>query len=112
MLASALILMAFMATQENSDTATPGVDDVISTMLQKDADRRTAFEGYSGIRTYVLENEAYHKRAEMTVQHRVPPGWNQRIRSSFVDRLGRRTQARILQASRSRGCGVEAGKRR
>src|SRR5271165_2848992 len=68
MFASALILIAFMATQENSDTATPAIDEVISTMMQKEADRRTAFGGYSGIRTYVLENEAYHKRAEMTVR--------------------------------------------
>jgi hypothetical protein len=68
MLASAFILIAFMARQEYSATAAPGVDDVISTMLQKEADRRAAFEGYSGMRTYMLENEAYHKRAEMTVR--------------------------------------------
>jgi outer membrane lipoprotein-sorting protein len=68
MLASAFILITLLATQENSNTAPPGVDEVISAMLQKDADRRAAFEGYSGTRTYVLENDAHHKRAEMTVR--------------------------------------------
>jgi hypothetical protein len=68
MVITALILIAVMATQANSETATPRVDDVVSAMLRKDADRRTAFEGYSGVRTYVLENDAYHKRAEMTVR--------------------------------------------
>lgn len=46
----------------------PGIDDVIPTMMQKEADRRAAFDGYIGTRTYVLENEAHHKRAEMTVR--------------------------------------------
>jgi hypothetical protein len=67
MIASALILMAFLTVQEHPGTSLSAVDDVISTMLQKDAARRGAAEGYSGVRTYVLENEAYHKRAEMTV---------------------------------------------
>jgi hypothetical protein len=68
MMTNALLLMLFMPAQAHSDTGMPGVDDVISAMLQKEADRRTAFEGYSGVRTYVLENEAHHKRAEMTVR--------------------------------------------
>jgi len=68
MITNALIPILFMATQANSEPATPGVGEVISTMLQQEANRRTAFEGYSGIRTYVLENEAHHKRAEMTVR--------------------------------------------
>lgn len=68
MMTNALLLMLFIQAQSHSDTGMPGVDDVISAMLQKEADRRTAFEGYSGVRMYVLENEAHHKRAEMTVR--------------------------------------------
>jgi hypothetical protein len=68
MLTNALLLILFMPTQARSDSVMPDVDDVISAMLQREADRRSAFEGYSGVRTYVLENEAHHKRAEMTVR--------------------------------------------
>jgi outer membrane lipoprotein-sorting protein len=66
--ASSLILLSLLAAQESPERAVPDVNDVVSAMLQKDADRRSAFEGYTGTRTYVLENAAYHKRAEMTVR--------------------------------------------
>jgi hypothetical protein len=68
MLATSLILLSILATQEGPERAVPDVNEVVSAMLQKDADRRSAFEGYTGTRTYVLENAAYNKRADMTVR--------------------------------------------
>jgi hypothetical protein len=68
MMTNTLFLMMFMSTQPNAETAMPNIDDVIPAMLQKDTERRAAFDGYLGMRTYVLENEAHHKRAEMTVR--------------------------------------------
>ncbi len=68
MLTTSLILLSFLATNESSARSVPDVNDVVSAMLRKEADRRSAFEGYTGTRTYVLENAAYHKRAEMTVR--------------------------------------------
>src|SRR5579871_673261 len=68
MMTSALILMLLTARQENLEIDLPNVDQVISAMERKDAERRSQTEGYTGTRTYVLENEAHNKRAEMTVR--------------------------------------------
>ena len=66
MLASLLLPILFLA--EHNDTPLPGADEVIGAMLQRDAERRAAFSGYSAVRTYVLENSEHAKRAEMTVR--------------------------------------------
>jgi hypothetical protein len=68
MLTTSLVLLSFLAANEIPARSVPDINDVVSTMLRKEADRRSAFEGYTGTRTYVLENAAYHKRAEMTVR--------------------------------------------
>ena len=56
-------LLTVPDTAQSSDANT-----IVTTMLQKDAERRSAFPGYSAVRTYVLENAEHHKRAEMTVR--------------------------------------------
>ena len=66
MLASALLPILILAA--HNDTPLPDADEVIGAMLQKDADRRAEFAGYSAVRTYVLENSEHAKRAEMTVR--------------------------------------------
>jgi outer membrane lipoprotein-sorting protein len=68
MLASSLLLLSFLATQESPARPVPDISEVVSAMMQKDAGRQLAFDGYNGTRTYVLENAAFHKRAEMTVR--------------------------------------------
>ena len=112
MLASVFLLISLMAAQENTPAPAPDVDEVIAAMMQKDAERRAAFEGYSGIRTYVLENAEHHKRAEMTVRVICHRDGAKEFRGSFRDRLGRRTEARVPETSRGRGCRIEARKRR
>jgi hypothetical protein len=48
--------------------ALPSVDEVIAKMVQRDRERRSAFEGYTGVRQYVLENTKHHKQAYMIVR--------------------------------------------
>lgn len=66
--ASIFLLITLMAARENTPAPAPDVSEVIAAMMRKDAERRSEFEGYSGIRTYVLENAEHGKRAEMTVR--------------------------------------------
>ena len=48
--------------------ALPSVDEVIAKMVQRDQERRSAFQGYTSVRYYVLENTKHHKQASMTVR--------------------------------------------
>lgn len=66
MLASVFLPIFILAA--HNDAPLPGADEIIGTMMQKDADRRAAFEGYSAVRTYFIENAEHGKRAEMTVR--------------------------------------------
>jgi len=68
MLASTFLLISLMAAQESTPAPASDANEVIMAMMQRDAERRAEFEGYSGIRTYVLENAEHQKRAEMTVR--------------------------------------------
>jgi hypothetical protein len=68
MLTVAFLLVSLAAAQENAPAPHLGASEVIASMMQRDAERRSASEGYSGIRTYVLENAEHGKRAEMTVR--------------------------------------------
>ena len=66
MLVTALLPILILAAR--NDIPLPDANEVMSTMLQKDAERRSVFQGYSAVRTYVLENSEHAKRAEMTVR--------------------------------------------
>lgn len=46
----------------------PTADVVVATMLARNTQRRTQLAGYRGMREYVLENQRWHKRAEMLVR--------------------------------------------
>lgn len=46
----------------------PSADTVIARMLAHNAQRQTQIAGYRGMREYVLENQRWHKRAEMLVR--------------------------------------------
>jgi hypothetical protein len=69
MLPGVLILVSVMAGDPAAANAPlPTTDEVIAKMMQKDSERRSALDGYTGIRRYVLENIKRHKRAEMLVR--------------------------------------------
>jgi hypothetical protein len=63
-------LFAWMLVVQSApdSAALPGVDEVIEKMVQRDQERRSAFQGYTSVRRYVLENTAYHKQASMLVK--------------------------------------------
>jgi hypothetical protein len=65
-----LTLFAWMlVVQVGSDVAAlPSVDEVIAKLVQRDQDRRSASQGYTSVRQYVLENSKYHKEAYMIVR--------------------------------------------
>lgn len=46
----------------------PDAKDVVSRMVERDAERQASLTGYSGMRKYILANEHMHKRAEMVVR--------------------------------------------
>jgi hypothetical protein len=63
-------LFAWMlVAQVGSDSAAlPGVDEVIAKMVQRDQERRSAFQGDTSVRQYVRDNTKYHKQASMIVR--------------------------------------------
>ncbi len=64
-----LNLLAFVSLAAIDGPAPlPSADDVVAKMLQHDADRRSALNGYTSVRRYVLENEKHHKQAQMLVR--------------------------------------------
>ena len=60
----ALLLVA----QDATEPALPAADEVAAKMVQRDEERRSAFQGYTSVRQYTLENTKYHKEAYMIVR--------------------------------------------
>jgi hypothetical protein len=48
--------------------ALPSVDEVVVRMIQREQERRSAFQGYTSVRRYVLDNQKHHKQADMLVR--------------------------------------------
>jgi outer membrane lipoprotein-sorting protein len=68
-----LLLFAFVLlqalpaeAQDSQDSAT--APEIVTRMTAHDLVRQSSIEGYAGMRRYVLENQKFHKRAEMLVQ--------------------------------------------
>jgi hypothetical protein len=63
-------LFAWMLVVQSAlySLALPSVDEVIAKMVQRDQERRSAFQGYTSVRQYVLENTKHHKEAYMIVR--------------------------------------------
>ena len=59
-----------LAAQNSPDPTAPHptADEVIAKMMQRDGERRSALDGYTGERRYVLDNSKHHKHAEMLVR--------------------------------------------
>ena len=51
----------------NAQTPPPSADQIVATMHGRDAAREAASGGYVGRREYTLENQQFHKRADMLV---------------------------------------------
>jgi len=56
------------ASAAAQDPSLPKADEVIGQMVAGEAQRMISFEGYEGMRRYILVNEHMHKRAEMLVR--------------------------------------------
>lgn len=68
LLISAFLLMqALRATAQDSAT-NPTAEKIVTQMTAHDLARQSSIEGYAGMRRYILENQEFHKRAEMLVQ--------------------------------------------
>jgi hypothetical protein len=63
-----LFAWMFVAQSVPNSAALPTVDEVIAKMVQRDQERRSAFQGYTSVRRYVLENPNHHKQAYMLVR--------------------------------------------
>ena len=67
LLSAFLIMQALPAAAQDSAT-NPTADEIVTRMTAHDLARQSSIEGYAGMRRYVLENQKFHKRAEMLVQ--------------------------------------------
>jgi outer membrane lipoprotein-sorting protein len=66
-----LILLAGSSAVAAEDSApAPTAQEIVARMAAHDLQRQSSVEGYEGMRRYVLENNKFHKRAEMVVQVR------------------------------------------
>jgi outer membrane lipoprotein-sorting protein len=71
LLLSALLLFVANSAIAADDSATPPTaEEIVNRMAAHDLARQASIEGYAGMRRYVLENNKFHKRAEMLVQVR------------------------------------------
>jgi len=68
LLLSAFLLMSALPVAAQDSTTNSTADQIVSRMTVHDLARQSSIEGYAGMRRYVLENQKYHKRAEMLVQ--------------------------------------------
>lgn len=63
-----LLLVPSIAFGAPGGDALPAANAVVAKMLACNVERQTQLAGYRGMREYVLENERWHKRAEMLVR--------------------------------------------
>ena len=68
-----LLLFAFLLfpgfpVAAQTSAGSPSAEEIVSRMAAHDLARQSSIEGYAGMRRYVLDNQKFHKRAEMLVQ--------------------------------------------
>src|SRR5271165_4310695 len=66
--AAFFLVFAASALHAADGNPLPSADEVVATMQQRDAQRRTLLEGYRGMRQYILDNTRMQKHAEMHVR--------------------------------------------
>ncbi len=67
-LLAALLLLPTSVAAADESPSLPTAAEIITRMGSRDLQRQVSIEGYAGMRRYVLENQHFHKRAEMLVQ--------------------------------------------
>jgi outer membrane lipoprotein-sorting protein len=68
LLLSAFLLMPALPALAQYLATNPTAEEIVNRMTAHDLARQSSIEGYAGMRRYVLENQNFHKRAEMLVQ--------------------------------------------
>jgi outer membrane lipoprotein-sorting protein len=68
LLLSAFLMMPALPAAAQDSATNPTADEIVTRMAAHDLARQSSMEGYAGMRRYVLENQKFHKRAEMLVQ--------------------------------------------
>ena len=68
LLISPFLLMQALPAAAQGSATTPAAEEIVTRMTAHDLARQSSIEGYAGMRRYVLENQKFHKRAEMLVQ--------------------------------------------
>ena len=68
LLLSAFLLMQALPAAAQDSATTPAAEEIVTRMTAHDLGRQSSTEGYVGMRRYILENQKFHKRAEMLVQ--------------------------------------------
>jgi len=68
LLIALFLLPASSVVAADGPTTSPTAEEIVTRMAAHDSARQASIEGYAGTRRYVLENQKFHKRAEMLVQ--------------------------------------------
>ncbi|MGC2528676.1 MAG: sigma-E factor regulatory protein RseB domain-containing protein [Candidatus Acidiferrum sp.] len=68
LLLAALIAIPGSVVAADESPSLPTATEIVTRMGSRDLQRQGSIEGYAGMRRYVLDNQHFHKRAEMLVQ--------------------------------------------
>ena len=68
LLLAALIVIPASVVAADESPSLPTATEIVTRMGSRDLQRQGSIEGYAGMRRYVLDNQHFHKRAEMLVQ--------------------------------------------
>src|SRR3984957_16429330 len=68
LLLAALFLLPASAAAADESPSLPTAEEIVARMGSRDLQRQVSIEGYAGMGGYVLDNQNFHKRAEMLVQ--------------------------------------------
>ena len=68
LLVSSLLFSAIVMAADGLAAQLPTAGDVVAKMMALDNKRQTTFHGYTAYRRYVLDNQRFHKRAEMVIR--------------------------------------------
>ena len=67
-LLAALFLLPASVSAADESPSLPTATEIVTRMSSRDHQRQVSIAGYAGMRRYVLDNQNFHKRAEMLVQ--------------------------------------------
>jgi hypothetical protein len=62
-----LVSLVPAASGQTAEQSIPGANEVMARMFARDRQRETLSQGYAGSRRYILDNQRFHKHAELLV---------------------------------------------